>query len=323
MNSLLKAKYIIFAVVFVVFLLVGTKYGWLVQRYTFSQAMVRHPIGSDPGLKNDLNRCIRTCDEKDQESASAALAILNQVDEANKNLPEKIVELRPILQQAIHKYEQAGEVKNAAEVYKSALGLEEREDLKSASDPQFAELVYRGIEVLAGKFPRNGHAYEILGMARMQRNPRDESAIAAFKKCLTILPTEGTCRAGYDKAVRAYAAPYCQGAGLSSQVQIKSENGEPVINAGDVAELHVSSQDSEKESVLFTLTSEGHKKLQEKFPSLNAGALNLFFGEENLGTVETVRDNPASTALRANRPGLFARLCPDPKSNVLPTGLKL
>jgi hypothetical protein len=106
-------------------------------------------------------------------------------------------------------------------------------------------------------------------------------------------------------------------------VQIKSENGEPVLNAGDVAELGVSSQDSERDSVLFTLTSEGHKKFQEKFPSLNGSALNLFVGEENLGTVEIVRDALASVTLRASRLGLFARLCPDPKSNVLPTGLKL
>jgi tetratricopeptide (TPR) repeat protein len=326
MKMLFKAKYIILSLLFIVALLVGTKYGWLVQRYTFSKTLQNEMFPAED-IKRDLNRCLRTCDDKDKAFALRFLNLVQEVEDGKRTLPEQMPEMSKIISEATNNYLEAEAVKSAVEMYTAALAL---------NDPSTINEVYVGIEKLAAKYPRNGHVYFALGSALFQKNPRDEKAMGSFRKCLLILPTESSCQAGYSKAVKMYTTPRCESGGISSAVTVTIASGMPEevlpLSPEDIAQLSPGVNDQEQEILWLEWSPTGKKKLQEVFNPEKTQSVHLaleknliassLLSKESLTEPLTLK-SVSPPDIEGKSLSLFEQVCARPLRPELPKKFKL
>lgn len=328
MRMLLKAKYIILSVLFLVVLIVGTKYGWLVQRYTFAQAL-QNQLVPTMDIENDLRRCFRTCDVKDKAFAHRVSEILESADKGETPLRDQFPALRKILTESAQRYADDGLVRSAVEVLTASMSLNE-ELLK---DSKFQEEIYIAIEKLAARNPRNGHVYFAKGLALFQKNPHDENAIAAFRKCLLILPTESQCRDGYEKAVTAYTNLRCPTEAIEPSLAFNFvENGKPEtlfsLAPTEISEM-VQTMKGEHETLQLRLKEGAQKRLQPLTAMKSEIDVQILKNAETLTTLTVdatvLGDRGAISAANANPADaeVFERLCTKPVQLDLPKSLRL
>jgi tetratricopeptide (TPR) repeat protein len=342
MRLLFKAKYIILSVLFLILLLVGTKSGWLVQRFTFAKAL-QHDLTPNAALKNDLNRCLRTCNPKDKILAERFVQnILLPIETQSVSFEAKLPELRKIILEAANNYIEARDTRSAVEVYDSALALNSRINFEPERDLQFLNEIHSGIERLVAKFPRNGHAYYIWGKSLFLRNSRDERSMAAFQKCLSILPTESACQQGLETATTAYTEVRCEISGLKPGVVVTLDKKDkfdekqvvqPEVAFGpkEISEIWPVQNQSESNSLMVRFTDNGMSQLRKAYRDGTANSVSLKTEEKTLATaVLSLEAFLSSNAVRFEfttppdpSTAVFETVCLRPQRPELPKKLSL
>lgn len=351
MRLLFKAKYIILAILFLVLLLVGTKSGWLVQRYTFAKA-IQHELvpGHEPksessadlrsDLPSDLRRCLRSCNPRDKALAERFLQnVALPLQSGEISIESKLSEIRKIFLEAASNYIEVKDVRSAVEVYNVVLDLNSRIQYEPERDLPFLNEIHTAIERLVARFPRNGHAYFILGKSLYLRNSRDVKSLAAFKKCLAILPTESACKDGFEKALGSYTQARCEANGLVPGVKFEMNktdvNTDPLnglfLNSDEISEVWAETSANEKASLMVRFTDSGMTQLRKAYRDGSANVVNLKIEDKTLATAPlSLESFLSSNAIKFADVGLeeqtlpvFEAVCKQPQRPELPQKLSL